>query len=95
VSNRKTEADLREIFSKFGGIVSVSVRRNEKHKKLYAFVEFGQPEEATEAVDKYSPAHAASTTPTSATNASASSTSAPSNRASRGRNAGRAGIWRT
>lgn len=64
VSNRKTDSDLREIFSKYGNIISINVRRNDKHKKLYAFVVFSQPGEAAEAVEKYSLPYLVSTTHT-------------------------------
>lgn len=50
VSVRKAESDLREIFSKFGKIASINVKKNEKFKKLYAFVVFYDASEAAEAL---------------------------------------------
>ena len=51
-SNHKTEGDLKQIFSHYGSILSIAVKRNERHKKLFAFVEFQKPSDAAEAVDK-------------------------------------------
>lgn len=49
-SNRKVEADLRELFLKFGDLLSVHVKRNERHNKLYAFILYKEPEQAAEAL---------------------------------------------
>ena len=43
---------MKEIFSKFGTITSINVKRNEKFKKLYAFVVFQSASEAADALDK-------------------------------------------
>jgi RNA recognition motif-containing protein len=44
------EADLRELFLKFGDLLSVHVKRNERHNKLYAFILYKEPEQAAEAL---------------------------------------------
>lgn len=49
-SSRKTEADLHELFDKHGTVLSVSVKRNEKHNKVYAFVLYKEEKHASEAL---------------------------------------------
>jgi RNA recognition motif-containing protein len=55
------EADLQSLFEKYGQVASIAVRRNEKHRKVYAFVLYHKPSEATEALEKYPSFKSAST----------------------------------
>ena len=47
-----TEEDLRQIFEEFGEIESLRLHPTDKEKKLYAFVCFKKPDEASSAKEK-------------------------------------------
>ena len=50
---KELEAELREIFSKYGEIETVMPKRSFNQTYCYAFIDFKEGEDATLAVEKY------------------------------------------